>query len=314
MKDSSFLKKRSKKLLRVEPVLAPTRTPTNKSFLVLFFKKELLLVFLAATSPDPIVAVRGTDQITASQVRTLIAATDGQTRAKLAADPKALQDVVRNALIQRGVLAAARAANWERRPEVTAMLARTRDAALAQSFLASHAAPPPGYPSEAEIQAAYEQAKSQLMQPRVYHVSQAAIPLPPTATTQQIEAARRTLAGARDGFAAGHPPTGVEMLDLGWVPENRLQPMARDAVSGLLEGQVSAPVCTRSGCALLKLVATRQAGPAPLADVRDGLIRLLRQQKERQGEQDYENALLARAPVRIDEIALAQLAGASATR
>ena len=67
------------------------------------------------------------------------------------------------------------------------------------------------------------------------------------------------------------------------------------------------------GCALLKLVATRQAGPAPLAEVRDGLIRLLRQQKERQGEQDYANVLLARAPVRIDEIALAQLAGAQAT-
>ena len=287
---------------------------TFKSFLVLFFKKELLLVFLAAATPDPVVAVRGTDQITASQVRALMSAADPQTRAKLASDPKALQDAIRNTLIQRGVLEAARSANWDRRPEVAAMLARARDAAIAQSFLASHAAPPASYPSEPEIQAAYDQARPQLMQPRAYHLSQLFITLPRNASAAQTEAARRTLAGARDSFGRGQAQAGLEMADLGWVAENRLQPAARDAVSGLLEGQVSPPVCTKPGCALLKLVATRQAGPAPLAEVRDGLIRLLRQQKERQGEQDYANALLARAPVRIDEIALAQLAGAQVPR
>jgi peptidylprolyl isomerase len=314
MRRSSFLKKRSKKLLPCESGAAATRAPSDKSFLVLFFKKELLFLLLSAAAADPVVAVRGTDQITASQVRALITAADPQTRAKLASDPKALQDAVRNALIQRGVLEAARAANWERRPEVTAMLARTRDAAIAQSFLASHAAPPAAYPSEAEIQAAYEQAKPQLMQPRAYQLTQLSIPLAPTASPQQIDAARNTLNAARNAFASGHAPAGTQQLDLGWVPENRLQPGARDGVSGLLEGQVSAPVCSKTGCALLKLVATRQAGPAPLAEVRDGLIRLLRQQKERQGEQDFANTLLARAPVRIDEIALAQLAGAPATR
>jgi peptidylprolyl isomerase len=282
--------------------------------LVLFFKKELLVLLLIAASQDPVVAVRGTDQITASQVRALIASADPQTRAKLTADPKALQDVVRNALIQRGVLEAARAANWERRPEIAAMLARTRDAAIAQSFLASHAEPPASYPSEAEIQAAYDQAKPQLMQPRSYRLTQLFITLPPSASAQQIETARHTLSVARDAFATGRTPPGMQRLDLGWVAENRLQPAAREAVSGLLEGQVSTPVCTAPGCALLRLVATRPAGPAPLADVRDGLIRLLRQQKERQGEQDYANMLLARTPVRIDEIALAQLAGAPAAR
>jgi hypothetical protein len=39
---SSFLKKRSKKLLTSWREAAATRTPQSKSFLVLFFKKELL--------------------------------------------------------------------------------------------------------------------------------------------------------------------------------------------------------------------------------------------------------------------------------
>jgi peptidylprolyl isomerase len=272
----------------------------------------LLLAFLtAAAAADPVIAIRGTDQITASQVRALMASADPQTRAKLTQDPKALQDVVRNALLQRAVLQAARAANWDRRPDVVAMLTRTRDAAIAQSFLASKAAPAPGYPSEADIAAAYDQAKPQLMQPRAYHLNQLFITLGPTATAADTARATQILAGLHDPFAAGapKPPAGVDQLDLGWVPENRLQQAARDAVAGLPEGQVSAPVCSKSGCALLKLIATRPAGPAPLAEVRDGLIRLLRQQKERQGEQAYANTLLAREPVRIDEIQLSRLAG-----
>jgi peptidylprolyl isomerase len=271
-----------------------------------------LPLVLAAAASDPVIAVRGADQITASQVRALIASADPQTRAKLTTDPKALQDVVRNALLQRAVLQAAHAANWDRKPDVVAMLTRTRDLAIAQSFLASKAAPAAGYPSEAEIAAAYEQAKPQLMQPRAYRLTQLFITLAPTATAADTTHATQLLAGLRDAFAAPHPakpPAGVDQLDLGWVPENRLQPAARDAVAGLPEGQVSAPVCSKTGCALLKLVATRPAGPAPLPDVRDGLIRLLRQQKERQGEQAYASTLLAREPVRIDEIQLSRLAG-----
>jgi peptidylprolyl isomerase len=269
------------------------------------------LALLAAAAPDPVVAVRGADQITASQVRALIAGADPQTRAKLAQDPGALQTLIRNALLQKAVLEAARAANWDRKPEIVAMLIRTRDLAIAQSFLASHAAPPAGYPTEAEIEAAYEQAKPQLMQPRGYHLSQLFLTLSASASAAEIDHAKQTLASLQAGFAAGRPgalPNGVQMADLGWIGEDHLQPAAKDAVSGLLEGQVAAPFCTKPGCALLKLVETRPAGPAPLAAVRDGLVRLMRQQKERQGEQAYADSLLAKEPVRLDEIQLSHLA------
>jgi hypothetical protein len=275
------------------------------------------LVLIAAAAPDPVVAVRGADQITASQVRALIAGADPTTRARLNNDPKALQDAIRNALLQRGVLQAARAVHWDRRPDIVALLNRTRDAEIAQTFLASHAAPPPAYPSDAEIQAAYQRATPQLMQPRGYHLAQLFITLPHGAPPAATGQATKTLAALRNAFAAPHAPAspplalpqGVQSADLGWVAEDRLQPAARDAVSGLLEGQVAPPVCTPAGCALLKLLATRPAGPPPLADVRDGLVRLMRQQKERQGEQAYADTLLAQDPVRIDEIQLSHLTG-----
>ena len=269
-------------------------------------------VLLAAAAPDPVVAVRGNDQITASQVRALIANADPQTRVKLTTDPAALQTVIRNALLQRGVLEEARAANWDRKPEIAALLARTRDTAIAQSFLASHATIPAGYPSEVELQAAYEQARPQLMQPRGYHLLQLFVALPAGSPAADSDRAKAALNPLRDSFAAGHTgklPPGVSQLDLGWVTENHLQPEAKTIVAGLPEGQVSPPVCTQMGCAVLKLAATRPAGPAPLPEVREGLIKLLRQQKQREAEQAYANTLLARAPVRVDEIQLSHLTG-----
>ena len=193
------------------------------------------------------------------------------------------------------------------------MLARTRDAAITESFLASHAAPPANYPGQAELQAAYDQAKPQLMQPRSYHLMQATLQSTggsPDAAREKLTALQRDIAHGRARFqdAAKRVP-GLQIADIGWQPENRLLPAARDAVAGLLEGQVSSPVCTVAGCALLQLTATRPAGPAPLADARDGLIRLLRQQKQRQLEQAYSNALLAKQPVQVNEIELSHLAG-----
>ena len=280
-----------------------------------FFKKKrfLALLVLAAASPDPVVAVRGSDAITASQARALIAAADPDLRHRLQTDPTAVTALVRDTLLQHAILAEAEAQHWDQNPEVAALLRRARETVLLQSYLAAQAKIPAAYPSEVDIQAAYNQAKAQLMQPRSYHLMQATLQSTggsPDAAREKLTALQRDIAHGRARFqdAAKRVP-GLQIADIGWQPENRLLPAARDAVAGLLEGQVSSPVCTAAGCALLQLTATRPAGPAPLADARDGLIRLLRQQKQRQLEQAYSNALLAKQPVQVNEIELSHLAG-----
>jgi peptidylprolyl isomerase len=279
-----------------------------------FFKKKLFLplFFLcAAAAPDPVVAVRGNDAITASQARALIAAADPDLRHRLQTDPSAVTSLVRDTLLQHAILAEAEAQHWDQNPEVAAVLRRARETVLLQTYLAAQAKIPAGYPSETEIQAAYEQAKPQLMQPRSYHLVQVTL----AANGAALDAVREKLAALQHDISHGRAKLqdaakrvpGAQLADIGWQPENHLLQTARDAVAGLLEGQVSNPVCTKAGCALLQLVATRPAGPAPLADARDGLIRLLRQQKQRQLEQAYSNALLARQPVQVNEIELSHL-------
>jgi parvulin-like peptidyl-prolyl isomerase len=271
-------------------------------------------IVLAAAAPpaaDPVVAVHGDESLTASQVRALIASTDPDTRKRVQSSQQALKTLISETFLQHAVLAAAQQAKWEDKPEVAALLRRTREAAIIESFLAGQAPVPADYPSEAELQAAYEKAKPQLMQPRLYHLAEAYITV---AAGASAEDARRKLAvlqkdvmAGRAGWDAAVKRAGAQTTDMGWVPSDRLLPAARDAASGLLEGQVSVPVCTAAGCSTLKLLGTRAAGPAPLADVREKLIAALRQAKQRAEAQAYENGLLDKQPVRINEIELSHV-------
>jgi peptidylprolyl isomerase len=85
-------------------------------------------------------------------------------------------------------------------------------------------------------------------------------------------------------------------------------PAVKDAVAGLPEGALTDPICIENGCHLLRLIGTRPAGPAPLAEIRDELIKALRQQKQSQQETAYASSLLAKQPVSVNEVQLSRIA------
>ncbi len=275
-------------------------------------KRFLVLLLLVAAAPDPVVAVRGSDSLTASQVRALIAATPTDTQKQIARNPDALTALIRDTLLQHAILAEAAAQHWEQRPEVAALLARTRETALLQSFLAAQGQVPAGYPSDAELQAAYEHEKGRLLRPRAYRLNeafQAVASGGQAEALRKLNAVRREAGGGRATLEAAAKHAGLQFADLGWVAEPNLQKTAKEAVAGLLEGQLSDPVCTARGCTVIRLVATRPAGPPTLAEVRDQLVQALRQQKQQQLAQAYASSLLAKQPVRMDEIQISHLAG-----
>ena len=272
----------------------------------------LAAALLVAAAADPVVAERGTDHITASQARALIAAADPQQRQRLAATPAAVTELLRNALIQRAIVRQAQAEHWDQRADVAALLARTHDQLVAQSYLAAHAPIPPGYPSDADLQAAYDHNKSQFMQPRGYHLAQLYVPksaTPPADTQKHLAALRQQIThGKLTLDAAARQIPGATASDLGWLTEAQLVPAVRPAISGLLEGALTDPVCTPAGCHLIRLIATRPAGPAPLPELKDSLVRALREQKLAEQERVYASGLLAKQPVAINEIELSRLA------
>ncbi len=282
-------------------------------------RRHRLLVIAAAAfgvcaaAPDPVIAERGAEQITVSQARALLAAADPDSRHKLLTDQAALKDFLRNVLVQRAILAEALGQKWDQKPDVAALLARAHDQVVAQSFLAAHAELPSGFPSEAVVQAAYDQNKAQFMQPRGYRLVQLFAAKPAAGSVDDGKRRLATLRAQVDRGRLAFPDAarhdaGVQYLDMGWLTEKQLVPAVHDAVLGLPEGAMTAPVCVDNGCHVIKLLATRPAGPVALAEVHDALIRALRQQKQAELERAYASGLLAKQPVAIDEIQLSRMA------
>jgi parvulin-like peptidyl-prolyl isomerase len=256
-----------------------------------------------SATADPVVAQRGTDTITAGQLRTLLATQPAELRQRLAADPKQLDAFLRNELLQRALAREAAAARWDRKPDIAAAAARAAQAVVASTWLASRTEPQAAYPSDAELQTFYDQNSGKLLQPRQYHLAQVFEPATPGAAT---DAARRTLDELRSAVLAGRRTLDqAGARDLGWLPENRLVPEVKAAVSGLQVGALAPVLCIQDGCHLIRLIATRPAGPAPLAEIRQALIAAMRQQHQAAAERAYADALLAREPVQVNEIELA---------
>ncbi|HVC59321.1 MAG TPA: peptidylprolyl isomerase [Acetobacteraceae bacterium] len=277
----------------------------------------LLLVSAQAPAGNSVVAEAGGAKMTAADARNLLAAAAPDVRAKLASDPSLLDRLVRRQMVQMLLLQEAHAQQWDTRPDVVFQAQQAHDAAIADSYLASLAQPPAGYPSDADVEAAYEARKDRLIMPRQYHLAQIFVALPPNATAaaearakQRLAAIRQQLAKPRADFAAvarnesDDKASAAAGGDLGWLPEDRLRPPVRDAVAGMQGGAVSEPLRTADGWHLIRLIGTKAAAPAPLADVRAQLVQALRQQRIAATERKLIGDLLRRQPIRVDEIGL----------
>lgn len=273
-----------------------------------------------ARAADDVVAQYGAVKVTAEDVRLLLAALDPAVRDKLQHDPAALTALVRERLVQLVLLQEARDKKWDQRPEVAAAANQARDAAIVNLYLVSVAAPPAAYPSDAEIQAAYDANKPRFMVPRQFQLAQIFVAVPPGAPHATDEEARKKLVELRAQATKPHADfaalakqnsqdrmTAEKGGDLGWVRDDALAPAIRTAVIGLQEGGVSEPVRMPEGWHLLKLTGTKPAGLAPLTEVRAILIEALRKQRLQQNAQAYTAAAMRSQPPQIDEIAIGKL-------
>ncbi len=277
---------------------------------------------IAATDPGPVVAQRGGVSLTAGGVRDLLAALDADTQAKLRADPQALATFVRDRLLQAALLDEARAAKWDQRPDVAARAEQARNTAIAESYLASNAQPEAGFPTEQDVQAAYEANKAKLLVPRQYHLAQIFIAVPAGAPKAVDDEAQDRIASLRQQWlkAKGDPATVIKKAaddkrqaatasDLGWVREDQVAAAIRPTVAGMNEGAIADPVRMADGWHVVRMNETKPAAPASLPEVRDAIVRALRQAKQQQNARAYLDGLLQRAPIQLNEIELARIVG-----
>ncbi|HXQ49870.1 MAG TPA: peptidylprolyl isomerase [Stellaceae bacterium] len=276
-----------------------------------------LLAGLAAAVParaDDAIAKLGSQPLTAADFKELLDGFTPQQREQAAKEPKVAAQLVRTAVGRKVVLAEAAKQSWDKKPEVAAQIARGRDDIVIASYLRSVSLPPAGFPSDAEIHAAFDANRERFHQ---YHVAQIYFADPPGASKETLAEVERK---ARDmtkkakakgaDFAAlaransDDTASAAKGGDLGWLPESQILPEILGAVAASGEKGVTDPVHVGGGWHVLTMLGRKQAD---FAQVHDQIANALRENKFAQSQQAYVDKLLEDQHLSIDETAAAAL-------
>jgi len=277
---------------------------------------SLLIAMLAfpAIAADKIVGRSGNVSVTQDELETFLRSLDAPTRQRLAADRTMLEQLIQSRLAQKAVLAEAESKGWSKKPEVAAMARDASQQVVVRSFLESVSRAPQSYPSDAELQAAYDANKAAFTAPKTFHIAQIFVnaardePALAKARKDAEEIARQARSGDFAAVAKARsqePRSAANGGDTGWMSETGMIPEIRGVVSGMKVGAVSEPVRTPNGFHVLKLLEVREAGLRPIVEVRDQLRATMREQYEADAAQNYlRQQVSAQGASTVDKAAL----------
>ncbi len=274
----------------------------------------------AAKSSGEVVARVGNNDVTADDMRSFIATLGPREQAAVSQDPSLLSQAVRVMLSNRLVMQELAAKKYDKQPQVEAQLEKVRESALVELYLQSVSNPPANFPSEDDLQKVYEANRASFQVPRQYQLSQIYIAVPKDADKATTDAAKKKVAEVQQklkapgaDFAAiaraesAAKESGERGGDLGLLPEDQIRPEIRAQLSGLAKGAVSEPITLDDGVHFIRLTDTKVPYTRTLPEVRDALVRQIRQQRAAQLRQNYLAELLKQQPPIINELALAKL-------
>lgn len=265
-------------------------------------------------SGEEVIARLGSTSVSADDVRAYVATLAPRDQAAVTRDPALLGQAVRAMLANRLVLQEAQARKFEQQSDVAAQLEQIRDNAVIELYLQSVTVPPSGFPSEDEVQKVYESAKSQLLVPRQFQLSQIFVAVPKDADKATDEKAKqhldeiiRVLKVPGADFAA---IATAESKDGGlptWMTEPQIKQEIRAQITGLAKDGVSEPVRLDDGWHILKLHDTKAAYTRTLPEVHDQLVQQMRAERAGMLRRAYLADLQRQHPPVLNELALSTM-------
>ncbi|WP_372822727.1 peptidylprolyl isomerase [Pseudomonas parafulva] len=267
----------------------------------------------------PVLASLGEQKVGSDELKTLLAQLPEPTREHLRGDRPALEAWIRARLAEKALYRQAEAKGWPQRPDVEAQTRAVSEQIVLRDYLASVTQVPDDYPSQAELEQAYQANKDELRLPVRYRLSQIFLrvenPKDDEAVVKQAQALAKQ---ARDGnfatLAREHSQdtgTAAQGGDSGLQALDQLLPEVREVVTRLKVDGVSEPVRTAAGLHIIKLVEQQPARAATLEEVTPQLTQLLRAQRQEQLVRNYVNDMFDSATLSIDGAALNQVLEAS---
>lgn len=266
--------------------------------------------------------------VTVADVRANLAAFPPLTQITLQHDQAQLSNMVRLIAAQKLMLKEAIGKGWDRKPEVAAAVAaaveRARADVILRSYIADETKPPAGYPSDADILAAYDANKAAFTIPKKYHYAQILIALPKGADKATQDKAAAKLAGVEEKLKANGADfsaiaaassddsvTAKRQGDIGTLAEGQIGEPLKGALAALRPDAVSEPILTDKGWYILKVLDISEGRVRPLNEVREQLQTGLRNQRAQQDAKARIDATVEKTPVPSPD-ALAKLANSPA--
>jgi peptidylprolyl isomerase len=289
--------------------------------IVLLSATALLGPWSAVPAAAQVIAKAGAVELTEVDVRRLVTALPAETRAAVATSDGALEQLVRSELVRRMVAGEMKKQGFDRDPAALAELERLREDVLLRLWIERNARVPEGYPSAAEVAAAYETAKARQGEAAEYRLSQIFIALPDGAPPARVTEALRKVGDLQPRVPAGdfaalarqyseHAESAQKGGDLGPMAEANLLPEVRAAVAGVPVGTVLGPIKTSQGLHFVKVVERRPVPPPSLDEVRDRLAAALRQQKSAELQREYLAKLGQGTSISVNQVELDKLRAA----
>ncbi|MDF0731759.1 peptidylprolyl isomerase [Pseudomonas entomophila] len=267
----------------------------------------------------PVLASLGEQRVGSDELKDLLAQLPQETRERLRGDRPALEAWIRARLAEKALYRQAEAKGWPKRPEVQAQTRAASEQIVLRDYLVSVSAVPDDYPSQAELEQAYQASKGELQLPSRYRLSQIFLrvenPKDEDAVLKQAQALAKQ---ARDGdfpaLAREHSQdtgSAAQGGDTGLQPLAQLLPEVREVVTRLKVEGVSEPVRSAAGWHIIKLVEQQTARAATLEEVTPQLRQVLRAQRQEQLVKQYVDGMFDSATLSIDGAALNQVLEAS---
>ncbi len=272
------------------------------SILLLCASMSLAVDAFAAGNGDEILARMGAIEIKRSDMERLL----GKVPAKATPEQiRAINQALRTELIRRTLLDEATRAAWDKKPEVRQQIDAAREQVIVSTYINQQVRPAADYPTQADVQAAYEASKSQLVRSPQVHLAQ----IYTKDAAQADEVAKKAHEKGADFSQLStqysqHAESVRNKGDMGWLVVENLTPEIRAVAEKLNTGEVSKPIKVADGWHVLKLIERKGAETIPLAEVRERLVQSLRLKRAQENEQRYLDQLVSRTPITVNEIAL----------
>lgn len=272
-----------------------------------------------SSAATPAVATLGQVAVSQDELQQFLQVLPAAQREAMRNDRVVLEQWLRSRLAEKAVVEQAKAQEWDKKAEIRSAIEEAQNQVILRSYLQSVSEPAADYPSEQDLQTAYQANQDQFQLPAMYRLSQIFLSVPDKDEQALAQAKKRADAWVkqmREGkadFAALAKEHSDEKIsaerggDNGFLPMSQLVPAMRATVAKLEPGQLSDPIVQADGVHILQLTDLRPASVRSLEEVKPALRDALRRQRQQEATQAYVAGMLDADTVSVDGKVLSQL-------